>query len=241
MLDDLSHNVLKKLESKDSWEFMALKRKLKSATHQPHYNDFLKEILKNENDKLQFYDSIKPYWHILDVGLLELFIDYICPESQVQMEQYNKMLEQIESQRIAWVANAIQKLDIHPIIEDNTPFHSIIEKIDLDPNKHTVRDLNYLRKVKQQALRKMGLTKCLMTLYTVSLNCVVVTWLVPSYNVESLCNLFEKFVKDGIYLEQNNIISIELNDRIFVTKKEVNYYLLIYISHISGVGGRSGL
>ncbi len=234
MLDDLNHIALQKLKGKSDQEFEELKMKLLTATHQPHYQNFLIEIILENSEVVQFYLSIKECWHILDVGLLDLLLDLLSPKPNDQMKQYNKMLEKIESQPIAWVANAIQKLDIHPIITKGTPLSSIIEKIDMDPYKHTVRELDYLRKVKQQELRRLGLTKCLMTLYTVSLNCVVVTWLVPSYNVESLCNLFEQFVKDGIYLQQNNIISIELNDQIFVTKKEVQHYLLIIYSIFRG-------
>ncbi len=221
-LDDLKDIVFKKLKKKNSEKFEQFKDRLRTATHQPYYEDFLTEILNKANDTEQLFESIKKQccWHILDVRLLEIFIKIISPKSNYKMEKYKEMLKEIELQPIAWVAKALEELDIRPDTTTDTYFSSIIEKIDWDPDKKTIRQLNDLRKRKYW---KLGLTKCLMILYNVSVNCVVAIWLVPSYYVELLCKKFEQFVTEGIYFEENSIISIELNNHIFVTMEKVNY------------------
>ncbi len=216
----LKYIACEELKNKTPKEFEQFKSWLENATHQPYYEDFLTKTLENTNNTEQLLKSMRQCWHILDVGLLEIFIKYISPKSNYKMEKYKEMLKEIESQPIAWVAKALVELDIHPDTTTDTYFSSIIEKINCKPNEYTIRDLNNLRKIKQQELRKLGLTKCLMILYHVSVNCVVVIWLVPSYYVELLCKKFEQFVTKGIYF---SIISIELNNHIFVTMEKVNY------------------
>ncbi len=221
--DALKYIAYEELKNKTSKEFEQFKDRLRTATHQPYYEDFLTKTLENTNGTEQLFKSMRQCWHILDVRLLEIFIKIISPKSNYKMEKYKEMLKEIELQPIAWVAKALEELDIHPDTTTDTYFSSMIEKIDWDPDKYTIRDLNNLRRIKQQELRKLGLTKCLMILYHVSVNCVVAIWLVPSYYLELLCKKFEQFVTEGIYFGENNIISIELNNHIFVTMEKVNY------------------
>ncbi len=221
--DALKYIAYEELKNKDSEEFEKFKGKLCTTTCQPHYTDFLTKVHQEKKDVEQLYSSMRQCWHILDVGLLEILINCISPKLNNIMKKYKEKLEAIELQPIALVAKSLQELYIHPDNTEDTSFSSVIEKIDWDPNEYTIRDLNNLRRIKQQELRKLGLTKCLMTLCHVALNGVVVTWLVPSYDVEPLHKIFETFVTKGIYFGGNNIISIELNNHIFVTMEKVNY------------------
>ncbi len=231
--DDLKYIAYDELKKKTSKEFEQFKDRLRTATHQPYYEDFLTKTLENTNGTEQLFESMRQCWHILDVRLLEICIKFISPKSNYKMEKYKEMLKELELQPIAWVAKALEELDIHPDTTTDTYFSPIVEKIDWNPGKHTIRELNNLRKRKYW---KLGLTKCLMILYHVSVNCVVAIWLVPSYYVELLCKKFEQFETEGIYFEENNIISIELNNHIFVTIKKVNCFtkfnILICCSYI---------
>ena len=200
--------------------------KLLSAKFHQDYSSYLRSVLSKSslNDIYDFFDRISDCLNFLDYGLLDILIHKFGSEDlRTKMKSYASSLDRFRNTtKVTPFVQSLQRRNLHPNRPKDETFKELIEILDEDPNNCTLEHLNVMRTIHYDKLRELSLSQvALMVLNRVQLSCVKITWLLLSEQVDTFKQMFELCIEEGTFFDENNIIHLELDGRIFMSMEKV--------------------
>ena len=230
VFEDLQVEILEELDEK-KFSVQSLKVKLTCARHCPDYSKYLKLVLSKSSIKtmLDLFGHITECWSFLDYGLLNVIIDkFGSKDLKQKMKTYASDLSIFRNKtKVAPFVRAIQQNNFHPRKQrkkkkEEEIFKKLIETINQDPNICTLARLDLLRTRHYDKLRELSLTQVALMVYDrIELCCVRITWLLLSEQVATFEQMFEVCIMQGTFFDENSIIHLELDGRVFMSMERV--------------------
>jgi len=220
--------------------FNVFRRHLTCGIYEPHFANFLRDILELPSVKSidDLFARIIPCINFVDIGLLIKLVNikYLRIGSvKSKVDKYKKKLVKFRETSVAIVIHALERSKLHLRRKPEGQLHlrrklkgqvykEIVERLALDPNKCSLEYLNklcidHIKKLKERSRLKSPL----MVFNSVDTGSVVVTWLIRAKEASFFEKMFDYFISEGIFLDQYSIVDIQFNGRVFQTMERVSH------------------
>ncbi len=202
--EDLQVFVLEELRKHD---YKRIRDWLSAAQgrYEPHYVKHLKHALGSRKIKSidKLFEKIRSCWNFLDIGLLRLLVKrflYNSDSIRDRVRHYRAMLRHFKrTTPVQLAVRALMRKNCHPE-EPSRRYRQIIVRLNLDPHRHTLETLDYIRINLCDKLRKLNLLQtALMVFKNARFSCILVTWLVRRDQVECFEKMFEICTAKGTF------------------------------------------